>query len=362
MRILHVINHTQKLNGNVHAAIDLACAQRKLGHEVSIASGGGDFDDLLSSMGIETVTVNHRRRPVSIMRAVADLNRYVGTFRPDVVHAHMMTSAVLAVGICRARRVPIITTVHNAFEKSAVVMKLGDRVIAVSEAVAVSMNKRGVPASKLCVVLNGTIGSPRLDTRDRASVTLAGPSILFVGGLHPRKGLPDLLEAFRSVRLKYKDARLYVVGGGPYEEAYKAIVRDTAQEGAVTFIGPVRDAFPYMMGADIFVLPSHADPAPLVLPEAREARCAVVGTDVDGIPQLLEYGAAGIIVPPKNPEALAAVLDDLVKSPSLVQEWQTRSQFRIENMTIDRVATETMEVYSSALSVRSRRPTVAVPA
>ncbi|WP_337270782.1 glycosyltransferase family 4 protein [Oryzifoliimicrobium ureilyticus] len=350
MRILHVLNHTQRLNGHVHAAVDLACAQAAQGHEVFVASGGGDFDGLLHEKGIKTFTVDHNRKVLNLLKAEVRLLQALRKSRAEVVHAHMMTSAVLAFPISKLIGVPLITTVHNEFEKSATLMGLGKRVIAVSDVVAASMRRRGVAASKLAVVLNGTIGSARSEGRSEVPAALHKPSIVFVGGLHPRKGLPDLLQAVDILYQSSPNFHLYIVGDGPFRQDYELMASQLKCAPAVTFIGPAKDPYPYMLGADIFVLPSHADPAPLVLSEAREAACAVVGTKVDGIPQLLEQGEAGILVPPKDPNALAQTLQQLIETPDQIELWKQRSQYRIDYLTIDRVARDTMQVYLSALS------------
>lgn len=353
MRILHILNHTRRLNGHVHAAVDLACAQAKAGHAVCVGSGGGDFDDLLRRNGVAIARVAHERRPLTLLRSAIALRGTVRGFRADVVHAHMMTSAVLSYPICKLAGVPLVTTVHNEFERSAIFMGLGTRVIAVSEAVGVSMQKRGIAASKLNVVLNGTIGSSRFDKRCGAPAALTSPSILFVGGLHSRKGLLDLFQAFDIVHRQHPQARLYIVGDGPSRASYEAMVAELHCAKSVTFVGAIDDPYPYMLAADIFVLASLADPAPLVLSEAREARCAIVGTKIDGIPQLLEHGDAGILVPVRDPVALAAALSHLLATPGQIDEWKERSQVRIEHLTIDRVARETMQVYMRALSLRT---------
>jgi glycosyltransferase involved in cell wall biosynthesis len=350
MRILHLLNHTNRLNGHVHAAVDLACEQKRQGHDVCIASGGGDFDRLLAANDIDNRKLDHERKPLTILRSLWTLRRHVKEWKPDVVHAHMMTSAVLAYPVCKLSGVPLITTVHNEFEKSAILMGLGTRVIAVSDSVGRSMRGRGVSAEKLRVVLNGTIGAARFAARSMVPADLARPNIVFVGGLHPRKGLPDLLSAFKTIHARYPAARLYVIGGGPMENDYRTLAFETGCGEAITFVGAIDDPYPYMLAADIFVLPSLADPAPLVISEAREARCAIVGTNVDGIPQLLEFGEAGLLVPPGAPDVLAAALDELVGDPDILEAWKERSQFRLENLTIERVARETANVYRSAMA------------
>lgn len=348
MRVLQLLNHTRRLNGHVHAAADLACAQTKLVHNVLLASGGGDFDALLAANGVETAVIDHNRRPVQLLKSLVALYRLARNWRADVIHAHMMTSAVLAWPVCKLLGIPLVTTVHNEFEKSSILMGLGTRVIAVSGAVARSMAKRGVSKNRLRVVLNGTIGAARFDGKDRTPRPLSKPAVVFVGGQHPRKGLPDLFSAFDIVFKTYPATRLTVVGGGPFLETYKAAAGALPCANAITFTGDLDEPFPFLLGADIFVLPSHADPAPLVLSEAREAQCAIVATRVDGIPELLEDGKAGILVPPHDPARIAEVLCDLIGDAGQLAQWRQKSQFNIGYLRIERVAQDTLAIYAEA--------------
>ena len=345
MRIFHVINHTHRFNGNVHAAVDLACAQARQGHAVAMCSAGGDFEGPLRESGVEIMSISLARRPVALVRAMVTVGSLAQRWRADVVHAHMMTSAVLAYPSCRLMRRPLVTTVHNAFEKSAIVMRIGDRVIAVSDAVRASMAQRGVPERRLRVVLNGTIGSARFPQPGPAARDLAGVSVLYVGGLHPRKGVADLLTAFDRAHRAVPAARLYLVGEGPCEAEYRSLAAGLESAAAITFCGSEADPRSYLRGADIFVLPSLADPAPLVLSEAREAGCAVVGTKVDGIPELLEDGQCGLLVPPRAPNELADALIMLAGNPATLEAWRRRSQINIDHLSIARVARDTIAIY-----------------
>jgi glycosyltransferase involved in cell wall biosynthesis len=75
---------------------------------------------------------------------------------------------------------------------------------------------------------------------------------------------------------------------------------------------------------------------------------SIVATDVDGIPELLEHGKAGILVPPREPEQLAEALCWLLEDVNVLQEWKRNSQYNIKNLRIERVALETMDVYATA--------------
>src|SRR6266568_3819572 len=117
MRILHVLNHTGRLNGNVHAAIDVACAQSRLGHQVAVANSGGSFDAVLAANSVETIIIDLRRRPLVSLAAVMALRKLQRRF--DIVHAHMMMSALLCWSASQMTGVPLVTTVHNEFQRSA---------------------------------------------------------------------------------------------------------------------------------------------------------------------------------------------------------------------------------------------------
>ena len=362
MRILHILNHTFRLNGNVHAAVDLACAQAGQGHEIYMLSSGGSFDDLLKENGVRPVEFKAGRSPLKLLSSMRRLHRECKDIQPDVVHSHMMASSVIAWPVTRLLRIPLVTTVHNAFEFSAILMALGDRVIAVSRAVKDSMARRGIPRSRLRVVLNGTIGSARLPYPPPPPIALAHPAIVSVCGLHPRKGIADLIDAFGIVSALQPQARLYLVGEGPMRSDYEQLASKLGIESSVEFVGSVGDPRAYLKAADIFVLASRSDPAPLVLSEAREAGCAIVATNVDGIPELLDDGAAGILVEPRQPQAIANALLGLLANPEELQKYKARSIENLASFSVGRVAANTIDIYRECISERARPDISCAPA
>jgi glycosyltransferase involved in cell wall biosynthesis len=350
LRIAHFLNHTRRSNGHVHVAVDLACMQAKMGHEVSIISAGGDFDELLARYGVRHVILDQRRTPWNIARALIGLNGVLRKMRPDIIHAHMMTSTVLAAALRPFHRFKLVTTVHNEFDRGAILMALGDRVIAVSGAVRDSMARRGAPRARLRVVLNGTIGSPRLDEAKPAPEALPRPAVTFVGGLHPRKGIDDLINAFKLVAAQEPTSRLNIVGAGPHDEIYRGLAAESGFGDRIAFFGYSADPRKYLLGSDIFVLASHADPAPLVVAEARDCGCAIIATDVDGIPEMLEGGRAGLLVPSKNPEALSAALLKVLRDPALLRDLRERAGQNLAYFTVQRACDDCLAIYREALA------------
>jgi glycosyltransferase involved in cell wall biosynthesis len=350
MRIIHFLNHTQPNNGHVHVAVDLACVQSRMGHSVFLVSGGGQFDSILADHGVKHIVINQKRTLANLLKATRKLHSTICAISPDIIHAHMVTSAGLAFIFRHFKKFKLVTTVHNEFEKSAILMGLGDRVIAVSQAVAKSMEKRGVQRSKLRVVLNGTIGSPRLSSGSPPAQILNHPAITFVGGLHPRKGIDDLINAFKTVSATVPTAFLYLVGSGPYREAYQQLAFQTGVGDRIVFCGCQADPRPYLLGSDLFVLPSHSEPAALVLAEAREAGCAIIATSVGGNSEMLDGGKAGVLVPPRRPDLLANAIIHALTDQTVLADMQARSRSNLNFFTVDRASQDCLSVYQNALN------------
>lgn len=350
MRILHLTNHVQKIgNGIVNVAVDLACLQAKLGHEVAVASAGGDFEALLVSNNITHFHLEQSRTPIKLLKAVWRYIDIVREFQPDIVHAHMMTGVVLA-SVLRNSSYRLVSTVHNEFQRSAIFMGLADRVIAVSHAVAKSMEKRGIPQSKLSVVSNGTLGSPRhRNIKEYRPLPLHRPAITTVAGMYQRKGIGEVIDGFIEIADKFPNAHLYLVGDGPDRKMFEEKVKRTKFTNRIHFEGFQTEPQKYMLASDIFVLASYHESFGLVLTEAREAGCAIVASDVDGIPETLDNRQAGILVPPKDSHAIAEAITTLLSDPSELNKWKLVARKNLERFSAARVNEETIAIYQELL-------------
>lgn len=358
MRILHLLNDIRELgNGIINVAVDLACLQAKAGYEVAVVSAGGEYEALLAQYGVHHFHLNQKRRPLNLWRAVNRYGQIIRSFQPTLVHAHMMTGIVLAKYGQTKYPYALVSTVHNEFQRSALLMGLADRVIAVSRAVAQSMIQRGIPSHKLRVVCNGTLNSPR-DGFSAApslpSVSLHHPAITTVAGMFQRKGIAELIAAFERVAVAVPNAHLYLVGNGPDLPKFVAQAQRTSVTDRIHFEGFQPQPSRYLNTTDVFVLASHREPFGLVLSEARAAKCAIVASQVDGIPEALDAGAAGLLVPPGHVEALANTISQLLQNPNFLNTWKLRSHQNLEWTQVSRMHQETLAVYQELHPVREK--------
>ena len=348
MRVLHVIGDLLEVgNGIVNSTVDLA-ALAAARHDVAVASAGGDFEPLLRDHGVTLFSLDQRRTPRGIAGAAAHFRSIVASYDPDIVHAQMMTGAVLARALRLRSRYRIVTTVHNEFQRSAIAMGLGDLVTANSLAVATAMARRGIPKTKLRVVSIGALDGPRRRrAADVAPVALAHPAIVTVAGLFVRKGIDVLIAAFE--RTTNRSAHLYIVGNGPDRVAFEAQARASSAAARIHFTGFEPRPERYMRAADIFVLASRKEPFGMVLSEAREAGCAIIASNVDGIPEALDDGAAGILVPPGEAPALARALNTLLGDRHALENARASAGARLERFTAQRYCDDMEAVYAEAL-------------
>ena len=338
MRVLHILNDvTDRGNGIVNTAVDLAIEQARQGFVTAVASAGGGYKPVLERAGILHLMLVQSGNPYRAFRALLQLRRQILDFRPDVVHAHMRTGLLLAWFWARFYRFGLVGHVHNVHDPESVMMGLADRVIAVSRSVAATMARRGIAESKIRVVLNRTLGNRRSPALDEVvPAILAKPSIITVCGMSHRKGIEDLLKAFEIVGREYQCAQLYLVGDGPQRLLFEERARRSKWSDRIHFEGfhPVPQA--YMLSADVFVLASRRESFGLVLIEAREAGCAIIATDVDGVAEALDGGAAGLLVPARNIRALADALCSLLGNETERSTWRVRARHGLDMYRVQR--------------------------
>jgi glycosyltransferase involved in cell wall biosynthesis len=203
--------------------------------------------------------------------------------------------------------------------------RLAHSVIAVSHQTRrVMLEEEQAPATKVVVIHNGIelsrVAAPsgpevaalrrELDLGDDVAV------LSVVARLHPEKGQEYLFRALPQLLAETGGRlRLLVAGTGPFREAYEREVSALGVEGAVRFLGFRTDVARILAASDVVVLPSLAEAFGLVLAEAMAMRRAVVATRVGGVPEIVQDGVSGILVPPGSPKALADAISSLLRDP-----------------------------------------------
>ncbi len=181
--------------------------------------------------------------------------------------------------------------------------------------------------------------------------------ILYVGEHEKRKGLDHLLKAMAILRHLGLDAKLITVGSGSHLARLKNSASKLGISNRVEFRGYIPDSDQEVLPkvyseADIFVLPSLLEGFGIVLLEAMATGLPIVATDVSAIPEVV--GEAGILVSPRDPEALARALRLLIDDKTRRSELGKKGRKRVESLyTWDRVIRRLVEVYEEAVEVHS---------
>lgn len=356
MRVLHILNDVTDLgNGIVNTAVDLALEQKRQGLVVAVASAGGGYQKLLERGGVIHLALDQSRSPLQLFRALRLFHRQIREFQPDVVHAHMRTGLLLAWLCKRFNSFVLVGHVHNVHDRESIMMGLADRVITVSHSVASTMVKKGISGNKVRVILNRTLDNLRQPPIEEITpAVLARPAIVSVCGMSHRKGIEELIAAFELVGKEIPEAHLYLVGNGPQRELFEDIARRSSVRERIHFEGFQSEPRAYMLSADVFVLASRRESFGLVLIEARQAGCAIVATDVDGVAEALDWGRAGILVPPRNVRAMAIALRDLIGDEAERREWQASGRVGIANYRVGVMAAEILSLYEELIAPERR--------
>jgi glycosyltransferase involved in cell wall biosynthesis len=183
--------------------------------------------------------------------------------------------------------------------------------------------------------------------------------IVVVANLRPEKGHDVLIDAAVDVLRRFPDARFELVGGGPGLAALRSRAADRGVAHAVDFVGSCDDVPARLAAADIFVLPSRSDAFPNALVEAMATALPVVASGVGGIPELIEDGRTGLLVPPGDASALADRVCRLMTDGALGARLGAAARADAEGRySFDRMVAAFELLYLTELS---RRGVVALP-
>ena len=286
--------------------------------------------------------------------AAWQLARYLRRERVDILHMHESRSHTIGLLACAllpqvrkvvSRRVDF-EPMRNLFSRWKYMMP-HVQYLAVSEAVRRVMIKSGIPATQVQTIHSG------IDPHLGDDVPMAEPLfplgtrvIGTVGHLASHKGQCYLLEA--TARLIRDEPKLgvVIVGTGALRQALEAQAVDLGIAEHIRFTGFRRDIPALIRGFEIFVFPSYLEGLGTSVLDAMALGKPVVATHAGGIPEAVEDGVTGLLVPPRDPVALAQAIRYLLQHPELQVQFGKAGRRRVEQgITADRMAQQTMQVY-----------------
>jgi glycosyltransferase involved in cell wall biosynthesis len=285
-------------------------------------------------LGEQGIPVHNLGRGRFDPRILTDLVRLGRERRARILHVHGYAAADF--GRLAARRLGAALVLHEHFADprmpayqgvaDRVLSGLTDRAIAVSASTRdFLVRERHVPAGRVRLIWNGAPldefapVSPDAARQARQSLGVAEDTLVVgtIGRLSEQKGHRDLVEAAAGLLAGRPKVQLVIVGDGDQMDALKTQAAVLGIASRVTFAGHRADV-PALLGAiDVFAISSTYEGTPLALFEAMAAGKAIVSTAVDGCREVLEDGVTALLVPPRDPPALAAALGRLVDDATL---------------------------------------------
>jgi len=357
--VMHVIN-AYALGGAEKLVFDIASSMDKSKFDVficSIASRGDAVErsirHSLHSQGVRTLCLDkapHRQRLLAIWR----LARFLRANKIDIVHTHCPSPDFYGRLAAWLSRVPLVfTTIHNTAGYSRRVEKtlgwLSCKHIAISEEVRqYAINNLHIPVHKLSIVHNGINMEkyknnpvPKGDIFGELGISTNKKIITNIGRVTVQKGQFYLLQAAKIVLREFPDVHFLVVGDDKTDQKLAAELRQLVKaenlSAHITFAGVRQDVPQILAITDVFAFPSLWEGFALVSLEVMAAGVPMVATDVGSIREVLIDGENGLIVPPKDAEALADGIKFMLRDPERAKAMGLRGtkaveeKFAIEN-------------------------------
>ena len=226
-----------------------------------------------------------------------------------------------------------------------------DCYIAASDAIRAMLVADGVPKDRTVTVHEGidvdhVVAAPTVDVHQAFFLPHGAPVVGNVAALVPHKGQRYLIEAAHLVVREIPDARFVILGEGELREALEHQVREHHLEKHVLLPGFRTDVLGCIKSFDLFAMSSVTEGLGTSLLDAMACRRAIVGTNAGGIPEIVEDGVNGLIVPPRDAPALARAIVRALKDAPLRQRLAGAGFARVrERFTVERMVTETAAVY-----------------
>ncbi len=295
------------------------------------------------------------------LAACLALRRLMAREGVRLVHTHSSVDSWLATGAAKLLGLPVVRSRHVSIpvkRRRVLVYHCADRIITSGEEIKRILVSAGVSREKIVAVAAG-VETDRFNPgvsgdHVRKEFGLEGQVVGMVAMFRASKGHGIFLEAARKIRLAHPEVRFLIVGDGVGRPNVENSIRTLRLEGAVALAGFRRDIPEVMAAMDCIVLPAvRSEGTPQVIPQALALGKPVVASAVGGIPEVIQDGETGRLVPPGDPDALAqAVLSVLENSESAKAMALRGRELALARFSFARQIAETEAVYRELLSSR----------
>ena len=327
-----------------------------------------EFVAAARAQGLSIDVIRERRRFDS--RVIPALRRIVQRQKPDIVLTHSVKSHFLLWRSQLWKRFAWIAF-HHGYTSTDRKMRLYNqldrwslphaaRIVTVCEAFAHELaHTRSVPREKIIVQHNSIRPEPFpaaeevLALKRELGINQNERVVLSVGRLSQEKAHSDLLRAFKILRdsLSETAVRLVIVGEGAERAKLETAATSLGISEHVVFAGQVRNVRSYYAAADVLANASQSEGSPYVLLEAMAAGLPIVATAVGGVPEILEDNQTGLLVPSRNPQAMAQALARLLNDPDLAARLVASADALVTTrLSPERYARSLIDVYSEIIS------------
>jgi glycosyltransferase involved in cell wall biosynthesis len=328
------------------------------GHEVTLAcANGGVLAERAAAAGLETHPLRFHgdASPFAVMGLLALMQRQ----RPQIVHAHdphALSAALAASWLWQ--RPPVVASRRVDFRLKGVVSRAkygrARRVIAVSRAIAGVLADDGLDTARVRVVHEGVVDRPPLPGGREAlaglGIPAGAPVIGNIAALVDHKDQATLVAAMALVARDRPDARLVIVGDGEKRAALTAQVQALDLAGQCVMAGFRTDLDALLPAFDVFCLSSRMEGLGTSVLDAMCFSRPIVVTAAGGLPESVEEGVSGRVVPIQDPRALADALLDVLRDPARARAMGAAARARfLQEFTADRMIDATLQVYTEVM-------------
>ena len=329
--ILH-ISRTMDIGGAERIVYQLSSDLKDEFDNVHVASTGGLWESELSAKGIQhhKILDIDSKNPLTVLKLLTSIRQIIKKNEITIVHTHHRMAAfyIRLLKLVHPKLIHVYTA-HNVFKDKLPLYRFAlknAKSVAVGEAVNKNL-KEDVVITDSRVIYNGVVLKETDDQVDEI-ISYGGIKLGCIARLSEQKGLTYLLDAMSL--LTVKDIRLFIVGDGELRNELENKVKELDLQDSVTFLGYRKDIVECINSFDFCVLPSVFEGFGLVAIEAFMNSKTLVATDIPGLNEVVT-NKNGILVPAKDPAALASAIDKLAMDVTLRQELASQAKKDYEN-------------------------------